>query len=95
MTVSAMKMEVHVKAPFAGALETLQVAQGDKVVEGTPLLAVILRPAGGGRGAGVGGADHARAQQQAGDHEGRRPRSSVVGSNQPETEKPEACPIAA
>lgn len=39
-TVSAMKMEVHVKAPFAGQVAAHEVAVGDKVVEGA-LLSVL------------------------------------------------------
>ena len=42
LTVSAMKMEVHVKAPHAGKVTKLQVAAGDKVVEGA--LVAILKP---------------------------------------------------
>ena len=38
--VSAMKMEVNVKAPFTGKVAKLTVAAGDKVVEGA-LLAVL------------------------------------------------------
>ena len=42
MTVSAMKMEVHVKAPFAAKVAKLQVAPGDKVIEGA--LVAVLKP---------------------------------------------------
>ena len=40
-TVSAMKMEVHVKAPFDGKLAKLHVAQGDKIVEGALLAEIV------------------------------------------------------
>ena len=93
MTVSAMKMEVHVKAPFAGALETLQVAQGDKVVEGALLAVILAQPAAAG-GAGVGSAD-TPAPSSKQETTKAPPAAPVVGSNQPETEKPEAYPIAA
>ena len=41
LTVSAMKMEVHVKAPFDGKLGKLHVAQGDKIVEGALLAEIV------------------------------------------------------
>jgi len=54
LTVSAMKMEVHVKAPFHAHVETLVVAAGSKVVEGA--LLARLSPAASG-GAGVQSSD--------------------------------------
>jgi len=41
LTVSAMKMEVHVKAPFHALVSNLHVAAGDKVVEGALLARLI------------------------------------------------------
>ena len=34
----AMKMEIEVKAPKAGTVQSILVAAGDKVVNGTPLV---------------------------------------------------------
>ena len=41
LTVSAMKMEVHVKAPFNALVSNLHVAAGDKVVEGALLARLV------------------------------------------------------
>jgi len=45
MLVSAMKMEVVVKAPYDGVIKELAVAQGDRVDQGT--LVVRMEPAKG------------------------------------------------
>jgi pyruvate carboxylase len=41
MTISAMKMEVHVKAAHAGVVGDVPVAAGDKVVEGALLASIV------------------------------------------------------
>ena len=41
MTISAMKMEVHVKAAHAGVVGDVPVATGDKVVEGALLASIV------------------------------------------------------
>ena len=41
MTVSAMKMEVHVKANVEGNVGALEVAAGDKVIEGALLARLV------------------------------------------------------
>ena len=40
LVLEAMKMEIEVKAPKAGTVQTILVAQGDKVVNGTPLVTI-------------------------------------------------------
>jgi len=42
-TVSAMKMEVHVKAPYAATCDKLCIAAGDRVVEGGLLGTLIVK----------------------------------------------------
>ena len=38
LVLEAMKMEIEVKAPKAGTVQSILVAAGDKVVNGTPLV---------------------------------------------------------
>ena len=40
LVLEAMKMEIEVKAPKAGTVQSVLVAQGDKVVNGTPLVTI-------------------------------------------------------
>ena len=40
LVLEAMKMEIEVKAPKAGTVQSILVAQGDKVVNGTPLVTI-------------------------------------------------------
>ena len=40
VVLEAMKMEIEVKAPKAGTVQSILVAQGDKVVNGTPLVTI-------------------------------------------------------
>jgi biotin carboxyl carrier protein len=43
MTVSAMKMEVHVKALYDGDIGAMHVAAGDKVIEGALLAKLVAK----------------------------------------------------
>ena len=40
LVLEAMKMEIEVKAPKAGTVQSVMVAVGDKVVNGTPLVTI-------------------------------------------------------
>ena len=40
MVLEAMKMETEVKSPFAGTVQSVDVAQGDKVVTGQTLVTI-------------------------------------------------------